>query len=154
METRIFRLQCKTDEAPPEFFPSYTQTVSGNLPSERMFGWWFMSWIRFFFFGFLSSSLKRETFFYVNTVVKSIKQWRRWCHSGNTHPPDSLGKVSTPLSFYATLQFHFPQYFSFFERFNQITENNSLFKTPQQEQCVKGTLSWVSISFDIVIYGL
>lgn len=107
-----------------------------------------------FFFGFLSSSLKRETFFYVNTVVKSIKQWRRWCHSGNTHPPDSLGKVSTPLSFYATLQFHFPQYFSFFERFNQITENNSLFKTPQQEQCVKGTLSWVSISFDIVIYGL
>lgn len=154
METRIFRLQCKTDEAPPEFLrATLKQCLEIYHPKGCLAGGLWAEY-GFFFFGFLSSSLKRETFFYVNTVVKSIKQWRRWCHSGNTHPPDSLGKVSTPLSFYATLQFHFPQYFSFFERFNQITENNSLFKTPQQEQCVKGTLSWVSISFDIVIYGL
>lgn len=70
METRIFRLQCKTDEALPEFLrATLKQCLEIYHPKGCLAGGLLAEYS--FFFGFLSSSLKRETFFYVNSVVKS-----------------------------------------------------------------------------------
>lgn len=62
METRIFRLQCKTDEAPPEFLrATLKQCLEIYHPKGCLAVVYELNTV--FFFGFLSSSLKRETFF-------------------------------------------------------------------------------------------